>query len=283
MKILITGSSGFIGSHAVTHFQSAGFETAVAGRSGPASDSHPEGAIREALSGIDVVFHAAGIAHARGIPVSLIERVNVQWPARIAAACSKADVPFVFLSSSKVYGETGHFTEASPLCPADNYACAKRDAESAILKTGARVVILRPPPVYGPGSKGSFRALLKAVKRGIPLPVAAVRAKRSYVHVANLLSAAEHLIRSSATGTFNVSDGGDIALSDLVKLMASAAGVPDRSFAVPEKLLRAALFLRPGLYDKIAGEFTLAIDALKKTGWNPGTTMDAGVRDALLS
>jgi nucleoside-diphosphate-sugar epimerase len=102
----------------------------------------------------------------------------------------------VFLSSIKVNGEgtvPGQaFTEADAPAPQDAYGQSKAEAEQALLalaaQTGMEVVIIRPPLVYGPGVKGNFAGMLKAVKRGLPLPLGAVHNQRSLVALDNLVS-----------------------------------------------------------------------------------------------
>jgi len=77
--------------------------------------------------------------------------------------------------------------------PPDPYGVSKWEAEQALhsiaQETGLKVVIVRPPLVYGSGVKGNFAQMLKVLAKGIPLPLASVRNLRSLVYVENLADA----------------------------------------------------------------------------------------------
>lgn len=287
-RILITGAGGFIGSHAVRFFSRAGLDVRAHSRSRGLGDNSISGSLMDADSidaacdGVSAVFHAAGLAHVRGVDPAEIERINVQWPALFAARAEKKNIPFLFLSSSKVYGESGHFSEASPRRPFDAYARAKARAEE-LLEGFPNCLIFRPPPVYGPGGKGSFRALIEACRRGWPLPVASIHSRRSYVYIDNLLSAIDHFRKKGQAGIWNISDDSDISLSDLTLAIGRASGKPVRSLAVPPAILRALLSVRPGLYQKLAGEFTLDVARQKQSGFKPPFSMEAALRQTLAS
>ncbi|HMU83117.1 MAG TPA: NAD-dependent epimerase/dehydratase family protein [Leptospiraceae bacterium] len=283
---MITGASGFIGSRACSFFRNAGYLVRAHSRSPipdqdvVVGDLQTEDAIEGACKDVDGIFHIAGLAHSRGVDEGALERVNVRWTRELANAAKRRSVPFLFISSSKVYGETGHFSEASPLNPQDAYSRAKVRAEDEIQKATDRFVILRPPPVYGVGSKGSLRFLIRAVQKGWPLPVGSIRSLRSYVFVDNLLSAAEMFLRSERSGIWNVTDDEDVSLADLAHRIARASRSSDFSFRFPLFPLRVMGILRPGMYDKVAGEFTLDIGRLKACGYEPSFSVNEGLRIA---
>jgi nucleoside-diphosphate-sugar epimerase len=109
----------------------------------------------------------------------------------------------VYVSTIKVNGEqtmTAPFTEADPPRPEDPYAISKWESEQALHKiaaeSGLEIVILRPPLVYGGNVGANFMRLLHLVRRGIPLPLASVSNRRSFIYAKNLadavLTAATH-------------------------------------------------------------------------------------------
>jgi nucleoside-diphosphate-sugar epimerase len=288
VKLLVTGAGGFIGARACRFFSDRGHEVRSFSRKGSVAQALPvsgelfsRASIERALQSVDAVLHAAGLAHSRGVSQTALDQINVEWPVTIAEAASSAGIPFVFLSSSKVYGETGHFSESSSPAPADAYARAKTQAEEGIVRAGGTYIILRPPPVYGAGSKGSLGFLIEAVKRGWPLPVGRISSLRSYVTVENLLGGVNRLLSTSARGIWNISDDSDIALADLARMIARIAGVKDRSFSMPIRLLRILTAARPGAFEKIAGTFTLDISRIKTAGYAPLQDMAAGLREAV--
>ncbi len=179
-----------------------------------------------ALSGIDAVYHLAGIAHRMADPAA-IEQINERWTLTLFRAAGAAGVQdFVWLSSIKVLGEQ----RGCPLRESDPYAEAEADiytagkirAERGLLELesrfpGTRMAILRPPLVYGPGVKANFLSLLiwaRRCERGLPLPLGAARAPRSLIGVWNLcdvmLSALGH------RGIFHCADSTDLSVVDLL-------------------------------------------------------------------
>lgn len=300
-RILITGASGFIGSCAVAHFLRRGF-LVRAHRRAPAAPKQPAAGqtapglpaeevsggleslapVEQALDGVDILFHTAGLAHARGPSREELRRVNVEWPQLLAREAAKRRIRFVHLSTSKVYGESGSFSESSPLSPGDDYAKAKVAAETAVLEADPEALIFRMPPVYGPGSKGSFRALVNAVRRGWPLPLGRLNAKRSYLFAGVLFEAAEFLLARSERGIWNVTDDHDIALCDLVREIAHAMNQKALLVPVPAAVLRALLAVRPGLFEKLAGSFTLDVSRLLGLGFRSSVIFEEGLRAAAL-
>ena len=103
------------------------------------------------------------------------------------------------------------------------------------METGLQVVVVRPTLVYGPGVKANFLNMMKIVSRGIPLPFASIRNKRSLIYVGNLADAlAACVTHPEAAGkTYLVSDGEDVSTPDLIRRTAAALGCPDGSFRSP--------------------------------------------------
>ena len=129
---------------------------------------------------------------------------------------------FVFVSSIKALGEgePGRpWREDDAPAPVDPYGITKLEAERVLAEFGRdhgmEVVTLRPPLVYGPGVRANFEQLMKAVERGIPLPLGAVDAHRSMVYVGNLADAIRFVAtRPEATeGVYHVTDGEDLTVS----------------------------------------------------------------------
>ena len=96
-------------------------------------------------------------------------------------------------SAIKVNGEQTYdcpFTEDDQPNPEDAYAISKWEAELSLRnisrETGLEYVVIRPPLVYGPGVKGNFLRILRLVERGIPLPLASVNNRRSFIAIDNL-------------------------------------------------------------------------------------------------
>src|SRR5690606_20952382 len=209
-KVLMTGSTGFVGSALLAELQDLpGCQVVSAVRSSvsPVSDDFwVVGDIdsttdyASALNGVVVVVHAAARAHvmrdAVADPLAEYRKVNVEGTLNLAKQAVAAGVKrFVYISSIKVNGESttsmAAFTETDSAKPEDPYGVSKHEAEEGLRllaqETGLEVVIIRPPLVYGPGVKANFLSLLKLSATKLPLPFGSVNNKRSMVYVGNLV------------------------------------------------------------------------------------------------
>jgi len=152
----------------------------------------------------------------------------------------------VLLSSVKAVAdesESGALTEGDLPHPGDAYGESKRDAEQALIDAASgsamATTILRPPLVYGPRVRANFLRLMRLVDSGLPLPLASLSGRRSFIYVANLADAICCCLerRQSGIRTYFVSDGDSITVPQLVTGIAQALGRPARLFPFPPRLL----------------------------------------------
>jgi nucleoside-diphosphate-sugar epimerase len=245
-KILITGASGFIGRHLVPALQSQGLSV-VTGLAWQGSS------IAQELVAADItaVIHLAGMAHGQVAAAGQqqLHQVNAVATERLFAACEQAEVEtFIWLSSIKAIAERASeplLVEHVPQ-PEDAYAHSKAAGEQLLAARVAsrvaggtnptRLVVVRPPLVYGPGVAANFYQLIHWAGRGIPLPFAGAHALRSLVGVDNLVSFLHHALQAP-TGTYHVSDGDDQSVAQLLRSCARLMQRPIRLFSVPDALL----------------------------------------------
>ena len=193
----------------------------------------------------------------------------------VARSAAAEGARMVFLSSVKVHGEhsSAPLTESAPLAPADDYARSKADAEGALHSvTGLQLVVLRPPLVYGPGVKANFLMLMKAIAAGIPLPLASVSNRRSFVYAGNLVDAILRCIadRGALGRTYFVSDGAALSTPALCRTIGEALGRPARLFPFPSAWL-------PG---PLAHSLHVDDSALRtELGWRAPFSADEGLRE----
>ncbi|MCF8106517.1 MAG: SDR family oxidoreductase [Desulfohalobiaceae bacterium] len=264
MKLLLSGASGFIGSVLLRRLKSRSYDLIALGRRAPRQSA--SGQVRwlecdlasstsplQDIERVDAVVHLAARAHVLAEierdALSEFRRVNVEGTLNLARQAAKRGAKrFVFISTVGVLGNksTRPFTERDPPDPAEPYAVSKLEAEIGLRRladeTGMELVICRPPLVYGPLAPGNFARLFRLIDRGVPLPLGAVRNRRSLVAVDNLvdliLTCLDH--PAAASKTFLVSDGHDLSTPELISRLAEAMGRPARLFPVPPGLLRLA-------------------------------------------
>lgn len=266
-KVLITGSTGFVGAVLCNRLAAEGYNVRAAVRTLPVTatglggvDTVAIGRIdgatdwSEALRNVDAVVHLAArvhVMHETGSDLlAEFRRTNLEGTERLARQAAETGVRrLIFISSIKVNGETsGERPLTAEDAPAvqDPYALSKWEAEQALLKlskkTALETVIVRPPLVYGPHVKGNFLRLLRLIDSGFLLPLGALNNRRSLVGVDNLCDLLQVCIEhpAAANRIFLVSDGEDLSTRELLLRLADAMNRPLRLLPVPRALLRLA-------------------------------------------
>jgi UDP-glucose 4-epimerase len=189
------------------------------------------------FSGYDCVYHVAGIAHSDNGKISpekakLYYAVNTDLAIETAKKAKAEGVKqFIFMSSAIVYGESAPIgkskviTRDTPVSPANSYGDSKVQAEKGILPLnddGFKVVILRPPMIYGPGSKGNYPVLSKLARK---LPVfPKVDNQRSMLYIDNLLEFVRLMVENEEQGIFWPQNGEYSNTTELVQMIAKAHG-----------------------------------------------------------
>ena len=252
------------------------------------------------VQGMDAVVHLAARVHVMSDtaanPLAENRRLNTQATLTLArAAMAAGSRHFVFMSTIKVNGESTvdrPFTEADAPQPQDPYAMSKFEAEQGLAALAAGgsmgVTTLRPPLVYGVGVMGNFASLVQAIRKGLPLPLGAVRNRRSLVYAGNLADSVLAALQQPAPGarTYLVSDGEDLSTPELIRAIAAAMDRNARLVPLPPALLRLAGWLtgRSAAVDRLLG--SLVIDASRiraELGWSPRHSLSEGLRISLSS
>lgn len=181
------------------------------------------------FSDYDVVFHAAGIAHIKETKENahLYYKVNRDLAIEVAQKAKNENVKqFIFLSSMSVYGiETGVIDKDSPLKPKSNYGKSKLEAEKLIANlenSFFKVVILRPPMIYGKGCKGNYTKLAKLALKTPIFPD--IDNKRSMIYIDNLSDFVKCVVDNCGSGLFFPQNNDYVNTSRMVELIAKAHG-----------------------------------------------------------
>ena len=308
MKILVTGANGFVGRHLCLalcqqqHKVVATVRAVDCGNDGlvqtvfiTAIDANSDWS--DALQSVDVVVHLAARVHVMddqsADPLAEFRRVNVDGSLNLAKQAESAGVKrLIYLSSVKVNGEytlPGRpFRESDIANPQDAYGLSKLEAEQGLLmiahQTGMEVVIVRPPLVYGQGVKANFASMMRAVKRGIPLPLGAIHNSRSFVYVGNLVSLITTCIQHAAAANqvFLVSDGDDLSTTQLLQESATALGVKSRLWPMPQRFIEglAALLGKRDVAQRLCGNLQVDISKARGLlGWMPPISVADGLKE----
>jgi len=308
-NILVTGATGFVGHSLLYRLVEESYVVTAAVRRERTGLPHPVRVHRMddlggetdwsmALQGQELVAHCAARVHVMkdqaADPLAAFRSVNVAGTLNLARQAAAAGVMrFVFLSSVKVNGEAtmpGHaFDAGDEPAPQDAYGLSKHEAELGLreiaLQTGLEVVIIRPPLVYGPGVRANFAALMRAVARGLPLPLGAIHNRRSLVALDNLVDLIVTCLGhpAAANQTFLVSDGEDLSTTQLLRRMGRALGKPARLIPFPPALIRlgAAWVGKPAVAQRLCDSLQVDISKTRQLlGWSPPVSVDEGLKKA---
>jgi nucleoside-diphosphate-sugar epimerase len=264
MKILITGATGFIGSHLLPRLIEDKHHLVAALRNRASAnklfqslpyiivgDINRQTNWREALVGIDAVIHLAGRAHVLqekvGNPEAEFMEVNFYGTQNLVQSAIAAGVKhFIFISSiGAVTSQSDRtLTEATPSQPDTAYGRSKLQAERALINltenTSMTWTVLRPTLVYGEGNPGNMASLVKLIKRRLPLPLGAIDNRRSFLYVGNLVDAiAICAIHPQAKNQlFLISDVEQISTPTLIDLIARSLNNPVILLPFPSKILK---------------------------------------------
>lgn len=231
-QVLITGAGSFVGTRVQRHLEAWPEEytvTTLDMRDGSWKD--------RSFSEFDVVLHVAGLVHQKKTKddpaqAELYAQVNTVLAVETARKAKAEGVgQFIFMSTESVYGLTAPIgrtvtiTKDTPLAPKDNYGISKAKAEEGIQALAGedfRVVILRPPMIYGRGCKGNYQTMAALAGK---LPVfPKVENQRSMLHIDNLAECIRLIIRDQAQGLFCPQNREYTNTSEMVRLIAMARG-----------------------------------------------------------
>ncbi|RGQ66589.1 NAD-dependent epimerase/dehydratase family protein [Mediterraneibacter gnavus] len=185
------------------------------------------------FSEYDVIFHVAGIAHADVGAITeeqkeLYYKVNTELTLEVAEKAKRSNVKqFIFMSSMIVYSGCKEriITSSTEPKPLNFYGDSKLQADKKLqemVTDGFKVVVLRPPMIYGKGSKGNYPQLAKLASRLPVFPI--VKNQRSMLHIDNLCQFVKLMIDNEETGVFFPQNGEYTNTSDMVQMIAEVKG-----------------------------------------------------------
>lgn len=305
-NILVTGGTGFIGSHLLPVLNKRNFQVTLAVRHYLSNELNSDYKVvkvgeiddkadwLDTLKEVDIVIHLAARAHQlndqASDPEAEFRRVNYKGTKRLVEQAIAAGVKhFIFISSIGAMATLSDtiLSEESPCQPDTPYGRSKLNAETVLVelcrKTQMNWTILRPTLVYGPNNPGNMERLFALVTKKLPLPLGAIVNSRSLLYVGNLVDAIIKCIEDNRAKnqTFIVSDGEDLSTSELIFRMGNAMGKQPLLFPFPPLLLRLAakIIKKEEVADRLLG--SLQVDSRKirqMLDWRPPYTVDQGLK-----
>jgi nucleoside-diphosphate-sugar epimerase len=320
MKILVTGATGFVGQQLVQYLlENTDVTLCLAVRKMPtislheqvhnsrvaliqihniSSDTHWHAALMDC----DVVVHLAACIELAGDsskkPLAIFRETNVEGTLNLARQAIQSGVKrFIYLSSIKVNGE---FTQRgapfgvndAPI-PQHPYSISKLEAERGLMalaeQDALKVVILRPPMVYGPDVNGNFRRIMSLLQKRIPLPFGALTEnKRSFISVLNLVDLICTCLTHPAAENqiLLVSDGHDLSTTELFLKIRALFNESELLFPIPSWVLNstASLLRRRPEMMRLTGSLQVDISQTQQIlEWQPRESVDDGLSSAVCS
>lgn len=312
MRILVTGSRGFVGKHLLATLATAGHTGIASGRIQP--ESLPDGWIGANRSDIlaadcidtqvDAIVHLEVKHHVARATLQDREEfraVNVDGTRRwLSWATAHKVERFVFASSVKAIKDNdGCLDELAGSEMSDPYGASKAEAEAAVRtwavkEPGRSAIALRFPPIYGVGNIANLAAFARQVLAGKPCLIGRGQARKSVLSVSNATACILHALQIRAVGyeVYNAADADPVSLFELACYIAEAGGAPKpRGVSYPVAIVAA---FTGEVYERITGgEFPMNLkrfrtmtsnsevstEKLLATGFRPIEGTRQGVQD----
>ncbi len=294
MKVLITGSNGFIGQHLCQTLESR-YSIIRHGRKVEFSnennkyfnlDVNSNSDWQGHLENINTVIHLAASAHKKLNDLEKIDEVNVNGTLRLAQQAATAGVKrFIFISSIGVLGDKTilPFNERTIEAPHSDYAKSKLKAEIGLLElaraSSLEVVIIRPVLVYGGTAPGNFSKLKSLINKLPILPFGLVNNKRSFISVDNLVDFIRLCVEhpNAKNEIFCISDGVDVSIKKFTSSIATGLSKNLIQIPVPTWFIKfiGSVFRKDEMVKQLIGDLQIDISKAKNLlGWSPVETMD---------
>jgi nucleoside-diphosphate-sugar epimerase len=274
-SIIITGSSGFVGSNLLKFFKLSISESGKLN-------------IRKSNWKSEIDLNATAIIHLAGKAHDLKNSSNSKdyfdintkltqelFDVFLASNCRD----FIFFSSVKAITDKTEdvVTEESVTNPQTAYGQSKLQAEQYILSRtlleGKRVFIIRPSMIHGPGNKGNLNLLYQFVSKSLPWPLGAFENQRSFCSIDNVCYVIQQILEREEipSGVYNLADDEALSTNELIQIIAATTHKKARILSIPKIIIYAIarlgdvfhLPLNTERLDKLTENFVVSNDKIK--------------------
>ena len=249
-KILLTGSTGYLGSSFLKQYKNKYSFEKFSLLNQKLKDIN--------FDSIDIILHCAALVHQKvEHSYEKYHEINVDYPIKLAKLAKQNGVKqFIFISTIAVYGEDiqklDENTTSNPITP---YGKSKLEAENQLLELNDDnfvVSIIRPPMIYGKNAPGNIDSLVKLVKKLPVIPLGKIDNKRSFISIQNLCYIIDEIITQKQNGIFLASDDEPLSTSKLIELIAKNLDKKIYLIKIPffESLLK---LVKPSFHKRLYG------------------------------
>jgi len=248
MKILITGTSGFVGTNLTSYLQNPGYTTLGVSRNPIKPNEISYKALTpEVWDNATAMVHLAGKAHDLKNTSNDDEyfEVNYELTKKLYDQFLLSEAQqFIYISSVKAAAdvvESVLIEEVIPN-PITTYGKSKQMAETymmANLPANKKVYVLRPCMIHGSGNKGNLNLLYSLVSKGFPWPLGAFENQRSFCSIDNFCFVIKELLsqQNIPSGVYNVADDASLSTNELIQLIATSQNKKARIFNISKGLI----------------------------------------------
>lgn len=278
MNVLVTGGTGFVGSHLVNRLIETGHEVTVLDNfsyskndninkkaSLVTGDIRDPDDIKKTMRDFSAVFHLAAIADARSSDEDAVYKINFIGAKNVFEAALARKAKIIFTSTSAVYGNGDVPACESSICkPLSQYGKSKLNAERWLAQQNGEYFIARLFNVYGPGARSAVNQFCRKIINYEDVPVFGNGFQtRDYVYIDDVVNAL--LLGISNSGIYNVGTGRDTSVMALVDMIHNTTRCKPNVVHIQN-------------VETDVARSRADITKILQTGWAPGVQLEYGIK-----
>lgn len=275
MRILVTGSEGFLGRRLCALLEAQTEHIVLRYDLQLGHDVLNAQQLDDALNGVDACIHLAAVADlyiAEENPKQT-QSINVEATRLVLEACNQHDVRLLFASTVCAYGNNGYeqSDENAPLAPTEVYASSKATAETLLADQLDKHCILRLATFYGPNMRPSLATsvFLRALLNDEAIHIHGDgQQTRCYTHVDDVAQGILCILESKQNGVFNVAGEEEVSVLELIEILATITNKTPQIHFVDDR------------FGQIRRS-NISSNRLRRLGWDTKYTLERGLRSCV--